>query len=104
MSNKRIYLTLMETDPKKYPNLCKTIPISYKINGKERTEREGRILYEISRHLLEDPKFVTFKNKIPETNLGKALDMLIRTYNYSCLLYTSPSPRDRTRSRMPSSA
>ena len=31
------------------------------------------------------------------------------TYNallilYDCLLYTSPSPRDRTRSRMPSSA
>ena len=25
-------------------------------------------------------------------------------YNYLCLLYTSPSPRDRTRSRMPSSA
>ena len=25
-------------------------------------------------------------------------------YNYCCLLYTSPSPRDRTRSRMPSSA
>ena len=24
--------------------------------------------------------------------------------NYRCLLYTSPSPRDRTRSRMPSSA
>ena len=24
--------------------------------------------------------------------------------NFSCLLYTSPSPRDRTRSRMPSSA
>ena len=26
------------------------------------------------------------------------------TYVYTCLLYTSPSPRDRTRSRMPSSA
>ncbi|WDT36643.1 hypothetical protein PVA38_09915 [Streptococcus pneumoniae D39] len=26
------------------------------------------------------------------------------TLYYSCLLYTSPSPRDRTRSRMPSSA
>ena len=25
-------------------------------------------------------------------------------YNHTCLLYTSPSPRDRTRSRMPSSA
>ena len=43
--------------------------------------------------------------------LGKSV--LIRTYvdaNHagnlanSCLLYTSPSPRDRTRSRMPSSA
>ena len=27
----------------------------------------------------------------------------LETY-YACLLYTSPSPRDRTRSRMPSSA
>ena len=27
-----------------------------------------------------------------------------RVLNYVCLLYTSPSPRDRTRSRMPSSA
>src|SRR5665811_1891066 len=27
-----------------------------------------------------------------------------RTLTYACLLYTSPSPRDRTRSRMPSSA
>ena len=26
------------------------------------------------------------------------------TYDLGCLLYTSPSPRDRTRSRMPSSA
>ena len=25
-------------------------------------------------------------------------------FAYTCLLYTSPSPRDRTRSRMPSSA
>ena len=28
----------------------------------------------------------------------------MRVFNYGCLLYTSPSPRDRTRSRMPSSA
>ena len=27
-----------------------------------------------------------------------------KAYRKSCLLYTSPSPRDRTRSRMPSSA
>ena len=29
---------------------------------------------------------------------------IIRFKNEVCLLYTSPSPRDRTRSRMPSSA
>ena len=28
----------------------------------------------------------------------------IQDGTYTCLLYTSPSPRDRTRSRMPSSA
>ena len=27
-----------------------------------------------------------------------------RMNQFACLLYTSPSPRDRTRSRMPSSA
>ena len=30
--------------------------------------------------------------------------LLQRAWYYICLLYTSPSPRDRTRSRMPSSA
>ena len=33
---------------------------------------------------------------VPATNKGLKFD--------ACLLYTSPSPRDRTRSRMPSSA
>ena len=31
-------------------------------------------------------------------------DSAEKIYNGNCLLYTSPSPRDRTRSRMPSSA
>ena len=31
-------------------------------------------------------------------------DHLWEHYPHTCLLYTSPSPRDRTRSRMPSSA
>ena len=36
-------------------------------------------------------------NYFKENNIEK-------TGNWNCLLYTSPSPRDRTRSRMPSSA
>ena len=36
---------------------------------------------------------------------GSDLDLALNaTYFRICLLYTSPSPRDRTRSRMPSSA
>ena len=34
----------------------------------------------------------------------KKRELVISTDTYNCLLYTSPSPRDRTRSRMPSSA
>ena len=39
----------------------------------------------------------------------KTKEQLVKKFNYlkhhlGCLLYTSPSPRDRTRSRMPSSA
>ena len=33
-----------------------------------------------------------------------AVDLGLHDTYYVCLLYTSPSPRDRTRSRMPSSA
>ena len=35
---------------------------------------------------------------------GAPLPGILTDYLKSCLLYTSPSPRDRTRSRMPSSA
>ena len=34
--------------------------------------------------------------------IGNLVDNFVE--KYACLLYTSPSPRDRTRSRMPSSA
>ena len=51
----------------------------------------------------------TYENSIPTSgeeindeivNSPERLEEMYR----SCLLYTSPSPRDRTRSRMPSSA
>ena len=37
-------------------------------------------------------------------DLGIAVAVLAACEELPCLLYTSPSPRDRTRSRMPSSA
>ena len=37
-------------------------------------------------------------------NADVPIEIWIERNKYFCLLYTSPSPRDRTRSRMPSSA
>ena len=51
----------------------------------------------ISRAIKISPNFYLYHN-----NLGKVLSSLNQFE--ACLLYTSPSPRDRTRSRMPSSA
>ena len=53
--------------------------------------------------------------KVPDENLDQFVETVnsysgvthnyLRKHEYNvCLLYTSPSPRDRTRSRMPSSA
>ena len=43
------------------------------------------------------------KNEIAEQQKEVFSEAKARGYD-TCLLYTSPSPRDRTRSRMPSSA
>ena len=40
-----------------------------------------------------------FEKILKKENIGDEISKII-----DCLLYTSPSPRDRTRSRMPSSA
>ena len=42
--------------------------------------------------------------EIGEEIKRKVLELGVFAPNMPCLLYTSPSPRDRTRSRMPSSA
>ena len=47
------------------------------------------------------PKEVLIKNKSIGLNF---IDVYHRTGLYPCLLYTSPSPRDKRQSRMPSSA
>ena len=46
-----------------------------------------------------NPDEISYDHPILEEILGETYGMLV-----FCLLYTSPSPRDRTRSRMPSSA
>ena len=45
-----------------------------------------------------------FAQRLARTHAHKSLHNGQSDHEYICLLYTSPSPRDRTRSRMPSSA
>ena len=52
---------------------------------------------EFARAAREDGQWTAFR-------AFAADDALLHGRNGPCLLYTSPSPRDRTRSRMPSSA
>ena len=62
------------------------------------------IMGSASRLLNRDGRSADSKEMIEQVTSCKSYeDALIAVSKY-CLLYTSPSPRDRTRSRMPSSA
>ena len=71
------------------------------MNEQERAELKQKIIEEIrtQKHLIES--FTeTSKPVAPDNAIGR----LTRMEAISCLLYTSPSPRDQRGSRMPSSA
>ena len=61
---------------------------------------------EVRNRILEAAEKVFYKKDYRGaklTEIAKEADIPVALI-YTCLLYTSPSPRDRTRSRMPSSA
>ena len=64
------------------------------LDGGKNSDAELQKIYE--KNYAKDVKFA--KSAV------KKLTILQRAQCFTCLLYTSPSPRDRTRSRMPSSA
>ena len=90
------------------------------LEPKERAERADRLLVVFNQDLVEDKQIGQAVGWSPfliepaaqgnwiwnrKDAMEFKLDEPLRKGNlYSCLLYTSPSPRDRTRSRMPSSA
>ena len=71
---------------------------------KVRHRKYNRIYYSIG-YLLEYPTDKEFFSITPQsTDYYPKIELDINIQDSPCLLYTSPSPRDRTRSRMPSSA
>ena len=80
-------------------------------------QKKSKVIYPEARVIVLDDSFNTFQHVanclltiIPGMSEKRAWDLTIKVDKtgsaevWSCLLYTSPSPRDRTRSRMPSSA
>ena len=63
--------------------------------------RSQRIINEVYKHLI-----VNYADELDTDEFTKISinNMLSDLDPYTCLLYTSPSPRDRQKSRMPSSA
>ena len=66
------------------------------------------VFYDTPQDKVEQPKrpvFATIEHEDEAIILSNLLDdVYVHDYSYVCLLYTSPSPRDRQKSRMPSSA
>ena len=69
------------------------------MNGELEIQWKQTDMVEVS--LSEPDDFLKVRETL--TRIGVASRKEKKIYQ-SCLLYTSPSPRDRTRSRMPSSA
>ena len=67
----------------------------------------GRCAESLMRQTLRDVEFIFVNDCTPDDSLA-VLESVISRYDRDvkiiCLLYTSPSPRDRQKSRMPSSA
>ena len=80
------------------PNLVSTVK-GYAKHEKEVLQR----VVELRQQCINNADSHSKKRTGAESELGSALERLLITVE-SCLLYTSPSPRDQRGSRMPSSA
>ena len=83
----------------------------YDIGARETFEALNGWMEEARSHGVGDPVFVVVGNKadtkkraVTEAEAKRWASGKGYAFFETCLLYTSPSPRDRTRSRMPSSA
>ena len=111
LSKLGLYVDVISSNDLYHPKLTSTIAVYIRpINSKHGyiipiNHEEGiNITKErVSSILQSTSKLYTVNKKelLYHFNLQDATDLAML---YSCLLYTSPSPRDRTRSRMPSSA
>ena len=77
----------------------------------DKIQEQNRLIRVLTRQNKEKDREIKYlKTQISDQNISKARDLeengaVLKTrIQKDCLLYTSPSPRDRQKSRMPSSA
>ena len=82
-----------------------SFPIDLQMNDFWREVEPGRVIALNIFNVMDRPSnFVVDKVTIQDVQTGNAYKNAWLTEQKTCLLYTSPSPRDRQKSRMPSSA
>ena len=81
------------------------VVVAVATNGESREIKQGDFIYVSDEIVTSNRSFavVQFEDGSKVTVRPKTT-LIIESYLYNCLLYTSPSPRDGLLSRMPSSA
>ena len=74
--------------------------ITVTIDGQEVKVKSGEVLIDACEEVGVDIPRFCYHKRMSQVGMCRMCIVEVDT----CLLYTSPSPRDRTRSRMPSSA
>ena len=85
-------------------NLVLTLTERRRLHGSDRYNMPSQFIGEIPKELLHEirPSVPSYKKQSSSSYTSSSGKNLVD--DESCLLYTSPSPRDRQKSRMPSSA
>ena len=83
----------------------------WNVTGKNVFDKMKNVHYDVNKFNLSEKSVINKSDFVYVSNTTLRFEVKKYTKNklkkwtmYSCLLYTSPSPRDRQKSRMPSSA
>mgnify|MGYP007069475006 CR=1 FL=1 len=68
------------------------------------TGKQIPVVFQSSDNSYTDGERVVIGTKLDSDNFDAAVGLALHEGSHICLLYTSPSPRDKRQSRMPSSA
>ena len=85
----------------KHKPLIPLITLLKILNNRFEPEEQRRLQIKVRKDSVSLARLQQLRNAVGSTT---TLNLNEKSIASTCLLYTSPSPRDRTRSRMPSSA